>query len=451
MNEQFDRKLRNHIKDTFDHYDDQMADNGWNKFIANKKRKRRGLIYWTILPTGIAATLALVWLFNGNNLLQTVQKKEPIIAHNGSTNNKINKQSEWTSNHSQPPKFIKDKVIDENKTAINPFKNNKPISSIRQEKGIIQKTELKTTKIDLLSKTNSKTANLKELIVIRQLSKSEVMAINPSVIMINSEINDVPLLESSNVIREDKIIAEEKEQVVSNAIKIKKEPKIIQFLGAIKDAPPTKKKSNFNLSIDANSYYSFSEKGVNDQLNIGLGLATELKITENLSLNSGILLNRQTTTFDGNERSTSDFRLAVNGLGAVPSAQMTSAKLIGLDIPLNLKYDVKLGKMNSFIATGFSSYSVINENYINDFSIVNYSFTGVNTSSITTKVENPLGNFSYFKFARTLNLSFGVLYPIAKKSTLSIEPFMKYPLRGLGYQDLKIGSGGLSFKLNFGN
>lgn len=155
----------------------------------------------------------------------------------------------------------------------------------------------------------------------------------------------------------------------------------------------------------------------------------------------------------GNQKSTQDFlrnAVTLSSFAAVPNAQITNAKLVGLDIPLNLKYAITLGKINSFISSGLSSYSVINEKYVNEFLIINYSITGASTSNITNVSNNPVGTFSYFTFARTLDVSFGILYPISKKSNISIQPFMKYPLSGLSYQDLKIGSSGISFKMNFG-
>jgi hypothetical protein len=464
MKEQFDRELRNHIKDTFDLYDDQMADDGWNKFKASKRRKRRGLIFWYALPSGLAAALALVWLMNFNSLIPATQNEDKLISKNESSNLKSNHNSELSKNSES-----------ESRISANTSKNlNYPLTSIKEGEITFEKTDVKSltkekenknkevisSKLNNQEINNIKTSLTAKIITSNNLKNEEIapynsILINENKFSTSTEVETSGLtiaqVESEPLTRENEIITQEKGLASTNTVKIKKPAPLARFTDATAKEPANKKKNNFKMSIDANTYYSFSENGVNNQLNLGLGLATELKLTKNLSLNSGILLNRQTATFDGNERSTSDFRLAVNSFAAVPSAQITNAKLVGLDIPINLKYAVKLGNIKSFITSGISSYSVINENYVNDFSIINYSFTGVNTSNITTRVQNPIGNFSYFKFARTLNLSFGILHPITKSSTLSVEPFMKYPLSGLGYQDLKIGSGGLSFKLNFGN
>ena len=91
MKEQFDRELRNHIKDTFDHYDDLMADDGWNQFKKHRNRKRRGLVLWYALPSGIAAALAVIWLFNAmqNDIVQP--QNQPLAENKVKIESKISK------------------------------------------------------------------------------------------------------------------------------------------------------------------------------------------------------------------------------------------------------------------------------------------------------------------------------------------------------------------------
>ncbi|MBK0383864.1 hypothetical protein I5M32_12925 [Pedobacter sp. SD-b] len=449
MKEQFDRAIRNHIRDTFGNYNDQMADDGWKKLNEKKRKKRRGLIFWYTLPSGIAAALALIWLLNWSQISKDNSNHQTVIAKNGLNNHHNNekttiKDSIYThSNTVKKPNSIilktdnqslANQTIKENLTAytpINGFKNSK-------------KAQIKTVHTAPILTAQNKENQLETNGTFNYLAVSNV---KNSINLINKiDLKEKPI-EKIEIAANTNVF----EQPDLAQTSYKKNPFANLPQVASKNNLKPVKKDNFKMSIDANTYYSFSEAGVNNALNLGLGLATEFKLTKRLSVNSGILLNRQTTSFNGNEKSTSDFkRTSFSTLAAVPEAQITNAKLIGLDIPLDLKFDFSLGKIKSFITSGISSYSVINEEYINDYSVVNYSITGVRTSNITNKQENPTGSFSYFKFARTINFSFGLLYPVGKKNTISVEPFMKYPISGLGYQDLKIGSGGLSFKLNFG-
>src|SRR5690606_24511378 len=105
----------------------------------------------------------------------------------------------------------------------------------------------------------------------------------------------------------------------------------------------------------------------------------------------------------------------------------------------------------SFVSGGISSYSLLNQSYVNDVSVTNYSLKSEPTTTVLRNVDKENESaFSNFQFARTLNFSFGILYPVSTKNSISVEPFVKYPISGFGNQDLEIGSGGISFKLNFG-
>ena len=54
-----------------------------------------------------------------------------------------------------------------------------------------------------------------------------------------------------------------------------------------------------------------------------------------------------------------------------------------------------------------------------------------------------------FDLMRTLNVSFGFNTRLNKKQSLTIEPFLKYPLGGLGSENIRFGASGINVKLNF--
>lgn len=450
MKEQFDKTLRNHIKDTFGSYNDQFASDGWEKLVRKKRRKRRGLIFWYALPSGIAAALAIIWIYNWNTLMIQPVVKNQIVAK---TDLKNKPQQNLTNTHqkSDPNKEQQDQVYKEGIALSENIEINKSTTTKVNQ----------TPKIDLNLNVSDKEHNMKLnnvntllLSILNDRNESDNVNKNSST---NDTLSNTMLISNETIVSnntplENSIARETAIEIPSqkSTPSAKKSIKKVLSNSPQNLANNSVKQSKFNIAVDANTFYSFSEAGVNDQMNLGLGLAASYKIGKNLSLNSGLQLNRQTSSFEGLDRLAFSNRLAVNSAFAViPNEQITNAKLIGLDIPLNLQYNFKMGKALSFITTGFSSYSVINEEYVNDISVTNYYFTGVNTSNMTTVQENPAGSFTYFKFARTLNVSFGVQYPLKGKNSLSVEPFLKYPLSGFGYQDLLIGSGGLSLKFNF--
>lgn len=442
MKEQFDKELRNHIRDTFDHFDDQLADDGWKKFKSQRRRKKRGLIFWYAIPSGIAAALALVWLLNiydssstqntiaQNNQAKPEQKEQMITAA----------PSEKTPQQNTAPAKV-NQVVSESKQ-----QEQKGLSNTSKQKTLIATQQIKETHSNKISNLNTA---LSEVKINSKEQISTQIASEPSQ---DLTIKSFPIEKNNEVdySRASLLEAHEKGLALANA-DLNPKPTLFLAHAADQKNPTTTKKNKLKVALDANTFMNYSEAGLNNQINLGLGVSTDLKISKHLSLNSGIMLNRQTSTFDGNNKVDNGFRLSsFSTMVSVPKSQITNAKLVGLDIPLNLKFSMIMGKTRTFLSTGFSSYSVINERYVNDYSVVNYSITGIRANRITTIQDNPAGSFSYFKFAQSLNFSFGVLYPISKNSTLSVEPFVKYPLSGLGYQDLLIGAGGVSFKLNFG-
>jgi hypothetical protein len=459
MNGQFDKTLRDHIRDTFDHFDDQMAGDGWEKFNKQKNRRRRAVIFWYALPTSIAAALALLWMVNiydfhtqennsqiaakteirKNNAPKKIKEglDQNLIAQSSSkSNNKQAKENQpWLSSNNQ-----KEHLSDLDK------KGTKDFKTTPKKLGNLSNESLALVLKDLNQKEEKVNQQKEEEFKIQNFN--EILADHPETITITQfDHREI----SKSISKTDRISVKEKGIALASAVL--KQPKALLYSTYIKTAEPilTGRKKRLKVSIDATTYVNFSENGINDQVNLGLGLTSEYPLGKHMSVNSGLSFNRQTSSFDGNNRTASDFKFAsFSNVAAIPKAQISNAKLVGIDIPLNLKYSLKVGKSNAFITTGFSAYALINERYTNDFSVINYGVTGVKTSNVRTVQDNPEGAFAYFKFARTLNFSFGVKYPLSKKSSISLEPFIKYPLSGLGYQDLKIGSGGISFKLNLG-
>lgn len=439
MNEQFDRALRNHIRDTFDHYDDLMADDGWKKFQQQKNKKKRGLIFWYGLPSGIAAALAILWLFN-------LSTNEVVKAHK--QNNLAQNQ---VSAEQQPLGKITDEKSDKvastevyrKSTASSIAINHQSNRFLKQEKTSVEFPQIsERTERPQISTVNTADLYVADFAV--EPKQNELSAISPVLATRNAEkINNQAYLAFNTALLKN--TTDDVEPALSKEKQAEK-----------------KKDSKFNFAVDANSYYSFTSGGVANDLNLGVGIVSELKLSQRLSINSGISINRQTANYQNSPGiSNQDQAILASPNGSssslnkesfsVPKNVRTNAKLVGFDIPINLKYNLPTAKFRSFITGGISSYSLLNQSYANDVSVVNYSLTSAPTTTILRNVEQESdGAFSNFQFARTLNFSFGILYPVSTKNSISVEPFVKYPITGFGNQDLEIGSGGISFKLNFG-
>ena len=79
---------------------------------------------------------------------------------------------------------------------------------------------------------------------------------------------------------------------------------------------------------------------------------------------------------------------------------------------------------------------------------INESYSYLNSNGSTAASLQSGKGFNDFYFARTLNMALGVGYPLGKDQIV-IEPFVKYPLQGLGAEQLRFGASGINLKFNF--
>jgi opacity protein-like surface antigen len=106
-----------------------------------------------------------------------------------------------------------------------------------------------------------------------------------------------------------------------------------------------------------------------------------------------------------------------------------------LDIPLTLYYRLKpLSKISFFVGAGLSSYVMLSE----DYSYIIYTTNGDRVYSKQVEKENN----EWFK---VLNLSVGVQYQLSSRLHVQAEPFLKAPLAGMGYGDVRLSSLGVFF------
>ena len=121
---------------------------------------------------------------------------------------------------------------------------------------------------------------------------------------------------------------------------------------------------------------------------------------------------------------------------------------MGLDIPVNIKYEFNPQKSRSYIIVGLSSGTFINESYTYNFNTLSYGAGTALLANQQPQSQTTKNSFNDFYFAKTLNVSFGIGYPMGKNH-LIIEPFLKYPLAGLGAQQIHFGAGGINLKFDF--
>lgn len=440
MNEQFDKELRDHIKDTFDIYNDQMADDGWKKYQQKVQRKKiRAFLLWS-LPSGMAAALAIFWLLNITVQTETQEDLKPI---------KLSKNS-----LQKPSESIEDKISSKN------IKIAADNQIIKKSYDINKQTEETITYQKVRKQNSTKLAS--NFVVDDYFFLNDTIAkpleINAkNISIINQLTHQTHLIDfipsTSEIINTDKSNNNKRQYNQNTPILALTSTPQNAYAGDINKAvnKPFKALKKMKLGLDASTFMNFTQEGINEDINLAIGVISEYTLSNKFSLSSGFNFNKQTAAFISNnpqQNNAATEKAFASAMATVVTQNFSNARLVGIDIPLQLKYTSSSKKINWFVTGGFSSYTLLNERYLNNISVVNYGFAGVETNNIVLKEENNNNLFSNLQLARTLNLSVGVNIPVKNVTSLAIEPFIKYPIRTVGNEQLEIGSSGVSFRLN---
>ncbi len=106
-----------------------------------------------------------------------------------------------------------------------------------------------------------------------------------------------------------------------------------------------------------------------------------------------------------------------------------------LDVPLTITYDVWKWKQNQFfVSVGSTSYLMLKEDYYYQYPTYSYELE-----------KNRTGNH----WLATANISLGVERPILPRLMVRIEPFVKTPLGGVGFGNVRLRSSGVFFSLRY--
>jgi hypothetical protein len=464
MDDQLDNDLRNRIREVFENYDDEHADEGWlllrEKYPERAKRRPIAWLWWG----SVAA--ALVLLFLGILWYNDTPKKE-----NQFTSNKQH-PAHLTQKPAEPKK---DSNIDERDR-----KADRVLNSLQKEGFANNKVSLDHLHKNTTDKTTHSKSKLVALNKVTDENITGIPSTDSGLIANNNPVKDPGAINaikthanpSVGANKMDntaaKVDSENKASAKSMAVLTQpaginmqeqaKKPNKILF--ADDEIPKNKKpeKSAFTdravrFGIYATSYVNYA-KGSNNQMNLGAGISSDIRLSRKLNLSTGVSIAQNTLSFGSQlPSSTAKLNAATSSIAssdnqlafvaATPALKNYNANLVGLDVPINLKYQFAPEKNAAFVSLGVSSGTFINETYTSTYNLV----TPFASNLSQTADQSLHQSFSSFYFAKTLNFSFGTGYRIGGND-LIIEPFLKYPIEGLGSQQIKFGSGGLNLKFS---
>ncbi len=427
MKDHFDKILSNKIKDSIDNQQIKYNPEHWDMLVKKKKKKKRFLFI-----TRIAALLILLLIAGGlgnyyfdssienNTILPQIIK---IPKDSLPSENEIQKHEIQITNIDIDTTNLKNDVIEEKKQDLI-YKNKRTIDkSLLTQKNIKKNDEKLIYKDTIQNKSKD-----------NNIPKRSIEDIVPK----NNEIAKVDTIKSIKNKQLNKTIIEKNE---TNENKI-----ALTEIDEIETNNDKNSKRNLKLGLSISPLFNLNQVSENSYAGFSGGITLEIPIYKSFDVYTGVLYSDQSFNLYEANNQVMDF------LDSTTTEAITSENLYikHLEIPINIKYNFKIGDNKLFITTGFLSSANISDKL--DKEVSSYSFdVSAGQFDIQTEELSSSNTSTEFKFLSALTLSFGIEIPIIKdKHSISIEPFYKYYLKSVSQQKLNLNSGGIQLRYTFG-
>lgn len=433
-----DDELFAHIKESLKEHEEVYVSGAWERF--EKKERKSGDWLWLASLASAAAVLLIGFavFYTNNKTVEHVPVQEQ-------ANLKTYKQSTDTL-------------------------SNKPLIAIPQR--------------SIIENLNTKVA---ENIAVVEQRKNNLVANNPLIVTVkpdksiqqavvsNEQSTVIPL--QSNAINANPITPDKKNDMISAVedsarmanVQVKenrpvKEDKPRSF----QDFLDAEVKANSNVLASAKSSAKKADKwemglvlapsiGNSKKVNMGYGVSLGYALSDKVSISSGVSYNEmgasKSMTGGGN---TYDAPTNTAMISNTQSLQSVDANVVGIDIPLGIKYNLS---KKFYTNVGVSAFAIISQKQSNNYlkGTLEYSVsdqsnvTALKTVFTTKSVSEPvpaaeLPNDKYLGF---YNISFGFKQKISGSKSFAVEPFMKLPMKEFTKDNLHLIGTGLRLKFDF--
>jgi hypothetical protein len=424
-----ENELIAHIKDSLMSHEESYVPGAWEKFKA-RDEKKKPLIFW-LGPLGSAAAVLLIATGLYFFINKTQDKPDVQIA----------KVRPYKYNGPKP-----DKTITPAETA----KETAPVSrSVQAEQADVSETA---------SDTKNSTENAKVPVQQSAARIGVVAKIDPI-----SSVTAEPV--KSNPVAADPVAANKPAAPSAKETPEKKTYSFQEFLNnesiAAKESKPLAiaavKENKWEMGVLVAPSF-----GNTRRLNMGYGVSMGYAVSDRISLGSGISYNELAASRDissspvGMMDSPSGYNTIARPTKDLESVE---AKISGIDIPLELKYHFS---KKLYANVGVSAFAVIrhqqNNSYVEQKLVEREaSFTAGNkddsftTFMVTEKTTEkaPEAEVSNDKYLGFYNFSFGYKQKISKSKSVSVEPFMKVPMKEVSKENLRLMGTGVRLKFDF--
>jgi hypothetical protein len=409
----FDDIFRENVDKAFSDYNaDHLAGEGWNSFLASRKKTRK--LMALVIP--LWAKAASIALFVGAGALTTYlinERKNSDISLAGS-------EKEMTTTVNNGPSISVSTVVAEK---FNPGRDNNEVRH---------------------------TATLKPEVSSKQPATEEQPTPTPAMMLSDTAL--LPVVAENRIDEaEDTISFKSKEEL--------QEIKDEEAIEAVKGDKSRYSKPKFMTGMSG--VMAHVKDASSSAPGVSVGFWMEQKITERISFRPGVALAVNSLGVDnetGGIGASYQVSLLDGNSGTVDSYN-GELRMIAMELPLNIVFKVFERKRSGiYLSAGASTMVYFSQKFTGDF--VNeytqaYFNTYTNSMSTETRsskvsVENNYSALNHTDYFGLANLSAAWSLPYGKTSTLLIEPFMQLPLSDLTALNLRVRYGGISMKIRFG-
>jgi len=482
MKEQFDKRLVEKIKGSFENYDEPFDPKEWEKFsdVYFDNKKPKSLWLWTTLITGVAASLIIGFLI-WPSMVGTVDE-------------------EYVSYDQELPKGVEESAKRELSIADDDLKET------RQKRESDQKVARPDRQVDSsvpIAEVPSSRNYSAIAIASANLSK-DIKREGDAARAVDADIESVSILDlpelkklemaevhhrekdpevlqpaSNPMALQQTLDLQSKDVAVREQLKEEEAQKIINTW-AMADLPAQKDKEKRDGRgvkwglVMAPQAVSNTTMG----LNLGGGVMSEISLGKRLKLDVGVTFARQSLVPGQGQ----NVAMVMHNSPANPSGDQLQSAAFGspyrasplmaanmiapvnpvyelnfanLDIPINLKYKVMDNPQSGlYLISGLSSMIYLSQSSSETFNFSHVvigqanAFTPNQVQTFTTEVS-PQDGESNVDLARMLNLSFGYEYKLSNGTFFSVEPFYKMPIGNMTFVDQQFSIGGVNLRMNF--
>jgi len=414
----FDDIFRQNVDKAFSDYNaDHLAGEGWNSFMASRKKARR--LKAIVIP--FWAKAASIALFIGAGALTAYL----FI-------NRNNSDVSLAGSEKEPQKEI---------TAPGANDSSNSVSTVIAEKFNPVKD----------NKEGTHTANLKPEVSSEQPATEEPLT--PLAAMVPSDTvllpivaeNRIPEAQDTLSLTFKEVFQEiQDEEVIEAATKGEKSrysrPKFMTGMSGVmahvKDA---------SSSAPGVSVGFYMEQKISERISFRPGVALAVNSLGIDNETGGIEASYQVPLLDGNSGTVDSY----NG----------ELRMIAMELPLNIVFKVFERKRTGiYLSAGASTMVYFNQKFTGDFGneyTMEYFSSATGSMSTETRssmvtVSNSYSALDHTDYFGLANFSAAWSLPYGKTTTLLIEPFMQLPLSDLTALNLRVRYGGISMKVRFG-